>query len=114
MSQEQTEFVDVLPLSSLKTCLALVKQQEVSKKAAALAILNLSSYAAGQFLPDEQQTYIVPNSGPFMFATPLSLSECEMTLNDALPDDTGTMKAGKIDWKSLMATLLPLLLKILV
>lgn len=114
---EMTSFVDVLPLSSLKTCLSLVKGQEANRRDIALAVLNLSSYAAGQFIPVDGPLFAMPSGGQTMTATPLSLVECEAILVDLLPDDTGTMKAGRIDREKLLdlaKTLLPILLRFLI
>lgn len=115
MSVELTTFVDVLPLDSLKTCLSLVKGETITKRAAALAALNISSYAAGQFLPADEITIAMTSAGG-PETTMLSLSECEAILTEMLPDASGTISAKKIgDGKMLevFKTLLPLLLKFL-
>ena len=120
MSAERTDFVDVMPINSVKTLLMLVKGQQVAAKDAGLAIENVASYAMGQFLP----------ANPVMFhqgmeahaELPVSREECQNSLEaviDAHEKKTPGMKAsadqvGKVDWKNILTTVLPFLLKLLI
>lgn len=112
MSAERTDFVDTLPLASLKTGLAFVKGEKVGAKAIALAAENIFSYAAGQFLPEEIPTF----TGAVMAASGQATNqEVEQAFKNVMPDDSGTMKAGvgKLDWATILKTLLPFILGLL-
>jgi|SRR6185436_1234327 len=114
--ERRTEFVDVLPLEDLKTLLSLVKGQSVTAKDVGLAVENVASYAMGQFLP----------GNPVMFSPPqmeaaavCSVEECEASLEAVIAsgDPNKGMQAapvGRIDWKNIITTVLPFILKLLV
>lgn len=113
--EERTDFVDVFPTTSLKTLLAVVKDDaKPGGKAVGLAVENIVSYGMGQFLHDD--TPVMFAKAPMQAAAPCSKEECVSVLESAIaakPD--GTMKAaGKIDWKSLLTTVLPFILKLLI
>ena len=108
--QEITEFVNVLPTTSLRTALAVVRRQTVAKKDIALAVANLTLYGAGIAFPADGSPQ------PFG-AAPIAEGDCEAALVALLPAEDGTVAYGKIgDGKllELFKTLLPLLLKILI
>lgn len=111
MSAERTDFVDVLPIGALKTGLAFVKGEKVGAKAIALAAENIFSYAAGQFLTDGPQVFTCPA----MNAASATNAEVEAAFAAVLPSADGTMKAGvsKIDWQTILKTLLPFILGLL-
>ncbi len=115
MSVERTDFVDVLPLNSLKTLLSLVKGGAVSSRETGLAVENVSSYAMGQFLPTEMPPF---PPGPLMMASaPPTREACIAALEAVMPDASGTMKAGpvgKLDWATILKTVLPFIISLLV
>ncbi len=112
MSAERTDFVDVLPLASLKTGLAFVKGEKVGKKALALAAENIFSYAAGQFLPDEIPVF---TGVATMSGSSIDKNAAIGAFTAVMPHEQGTIKAGvnKIEWKTILETLLPFLLGLL-
>lgn len=114
MSAERTDFVDVLPLASLKTGLAFVKGEKVGKRALALAAENIFSYAVGQFAPEEIPVFtgFESTGGTHSISTN---SEIEAAFAAVMPDAEGTMKAevGKLPWLTILKTLLPFLLGLL-
>jgi uncharacterized membrane protein YadS len=112
MSAERTDFVDVLPVASLRTGLSFVKGEKVGAKALALAAENIFSYAAGQFLPDEIPTF---GAAAVMAGSSVDGPAAIAAFESVLPDAEGTMKAPveKGAWKSILKTLLPFLLGLL-
>lgn len=112
MSAERTDFVDVLPINSLKTLLSLVKGTKISGKAAGLAVENVASYAMGQFLPDDIPVFLTP----MMADASCTKEECAAAIERVLPDASGTMKAGvgKLDWATILKTVLPFILSLFV
>lgn len=111
MSAERTDFVDVLPTQSLKTLLSLVRGDKVSARDASLAVDNVVSYGLGQFLPGDSPVIMLAK----MQAAPTcTQEEAVAMLEAAAPDADGTMKAGKIDWKSLLGKVIPFILTLLV
>lgn len=112
MSAERSDFVDVLPITSLHIGLAFVKGEKVGAKALALAADNILSYAAGQFLPDEIPTFTAP---AIMTGSSVGQPDTLAAFAAVMPDAEGTMKAGAsaIDWKIIIKTLLPFILGLL-
>ncbi len=116
MSAQMLDFVDELPLDSLKLALSLVRGETISKRQAALAALNVASYAAGQLLPEE--TVMFQQQGGSFAAMPApSQEETEAAFAAVMPDADGTMKAGRLPagtWLTLLKAILPLILPLLV
>lgn len=112
MSAERTDFVDVLPINSLKTLLSVVKGTKISGRAAGLAVDNVASYAMGQFLPDDIPTF---PPAPMNQAASCTKEECIAALESVMPDHQGTMKAGvgKGAWLTILKTVLPFILSLL-
>lgn len=115
MSAERTDFVDVLPVTSLKTLLSLVKGDKVNARAAALAVDNVASYGLGQFLPDEIPLMTADKVRAMQAIAPCTQTEAAAALEAVMPDESGTMKAGvgKIDWKKILTAVLPFILSLL-
>lgn len=105
MAQEMTEFVDVLPMTSLKTCLAVVKGEPVTKAAAVLALVNLTSYVGGQFVPLDVVT--TQNA-------PMTKGEAAEYLTAMMDLGATIQKIGDGKLLDLAKLLLPLLLKFLI
>ncbi len=115
MSAQMTEFVDQLPLDSLTLALSLVRGQPVSKRKAALAALNVASYAAGQLLPEESAVF-AQQGGTFAAMPAPSSEEVEAAFAAVMPDESGTFAAGRLPagtWLTILKALLPLLLPLL-
>lgn len=112
---ELTDFVDTFPQTSLKTALAFIQGQPVTKKAIGLAALNIQSYAMSLFLKDDGP----PIPVLAMAATSaVPQAEAEEACKALLPDAGGTMKAmsaedAKSKWLTLLKTLLPLILDLI-
>jgi|SRR6185436_3179321 len=113
--ERRTEFVDVLPLEDFKTLLSLVKiGQPVSAREVGLAWNNAESYAMGQFLPsDHVMFHAATAAGP---AATCTKEECVAALEAvvASAEPKKGMQAGRIDWKNLISTILPFILKLLI
>jgi len=113
MSAERTDFVDVLPINSLKTLLMLVKGQQVASRDAALAVDNVASYAMGQFLPGNPVMFVQSMEAE----APCSAEECEASLEAIIASagsEKGMQAVDKIDWKNILTTVLPFILKLLI
>lgn len=120
MSAERTDFVDVLPINSLKTLLSLVKGNHVSAKDAGLAVDNVASYAMGQFLPSDPVMFDGHEGamGQTTDVAPVSKAQVQSALEAAIatqhaPKGAQAAPMGKIDWKNILMTVLPFILKFL-
>lgn len=112
MSAPYEELVSEFPSSALKTALAFIKGEAVTKTEIALAAINIESYAAGLFIKDEAS----PMFAAAMASPPApTKDEALAAFAAVMPDDSGTMKAGdnKGAWLTIITTLLPLILKLL-
>lgn len=116
MSAERTDFVDVLPTQSLKTLLSLVRGDKVSARDASLAVDNVVSYGLGQFLPADIPVMTADKVHTMQAIAPCTQEEAVTILEAVMPDETGTMKAGvgKIDWATILKTVIPFILSLLV
>jgi len=113
MSESITSFVEAFPTGALQTGLALVRGSAVSKREALLAVLNIESYAMGLFVGDGDPTPMFSSAEPPTY----SADEVEDAFAALMPDDSGTMKFGSNKrelFKTILAALLPLVLKLLV
>lgn len=107
---EITEFVDTLPKQSLATMLTFFKGgSSVGKKTLALAASNVVLYAES-FIPDDGP---VPMLAAKSSAPVMSDTEAAKCCEDALSMHAGVGKINLDRWKSLISTLLPLLIGLL-
>jgi hypothetical protein len=103
---EITEFVDVVPSTSIGTLLAIVRGQTVTAKQATLAGANILLYGAG----------LVVGPAPMGRSSPLEITECESTLlslQAAAGGSEGMQRLDPAKVLSLIQTLLPLILRLL-
>lgn len=113
-SDERTEFVTTLPINSLKTLLAVVKGgTSITSRDARLAVDNVVSYGLGMF-PDDAPLMMATKLPTMQSSPPCTQEEAVAALEAATPDDSGTMKAGKIDWASILQKVIPFILTLLI
>lgn len=108
---EITEFVTDLPKQSLQTLLAYFKGQGGGKKTLALAVSNVLLYAES-FIPDD---FPAPMHAAGI-DSPLRYEVLATTLEHALAMHASTDDAVSrlVDWKSLIKSLLPTLLPLII
>lgn len=113
------EHVSVFPTESLKTGLAFVKGQPVSKLQASLAAVNIASYASNTFFNDGPEPMFATMTRDIGEDDPPTQEEAEAAFETALAeaDQTpGQMRAlvpMKGAFLTILTTLLPLILQLL-
>jgi hypothetical protein len=131
MGSPRTDLVSTLPTESLKVALNFVKGQIVSPRDMAIAAENIFSYAADQFLPDDQPVPMFATRGSMhaIQAAPQADIEAAFTRVMAQPKaakkdqpagaaaspkaaaaDVAQAEAAKLDWQTILQTLLPFIL----
>jgi hypothetical protein len=115
MSAEMTEFVDVIPVKSLRLVLDLAKGKPLDQREAGLALLNVVSYAAGASLPG-QSFEPIALANTFGAETVPTDAERDDAFAAVLSDEheTASYAIGAGVWLVILKTALPLLLKTLV